>query len=63
MSNLSLDVHNVKHVVLDDMVCSSSTAWRSIHITDTDDNTFTITVYAQRDSKSIPIMLGSQDDE
>lgn len=61
--SLSIDIHDVDRVVIDDVVRSGSTVWRAIHVTEADGRTVTFTLYAKRDSNHIPMMMGGTEDE
>lgn len=60
--SIGIDVHDVKHVVIDDIVRSGTTVWRAIHVTEADGKTVTFTLYAERDSDHIPMILGGTDE-
>jgi orotate phosphoribosyltransferase-like protein len=52
--SVSVEVHDVEHVVIDDIVRSGSTVWRAIHITEADGRKVSITLYAKRDWTTFP---------
>jgi len=60
--SVSVEVHDVEHVIIDDIVRSGSTVWRAIHVVEADGRKVSFTFYAKRDSDNIPMILGGTDE-
>jgi orotate phosphoribosyltransferase-like protein len=60
--SIDVEVRDVKHVVVDDIVRSGTSVWRSIHVFGKDGKKATFTLYSDRDNESIPLVIGADDE-